>query len=430
MILSRRRFLEGTMAGVSLAISGCAKAASQAQFTPEAFGATGNGVSDDYGAFERLVRAVNSARRAAVVLSPGKTYFLDRHVTAADPHPGLVFEDCDGLTIDGNGAALKVRGDFYRDHPTTRGLWGLLFRDSARIAVRNLQLNGSVDQTRRAPRLPESSSHGLIFQSCSDVSIDNVAVHHFAGDGLYIRESRTRGPGGTRIASRRFNVRNSRFLCNARQALSVIQLREALFDNCDFSWTGYVDDEGTKGPYGAHSPAAGVDIEPNQTRNTAEPVDTLTGAIAFRRCRMAGNYGAAFLASKFARGEAFLEEIRLEASDLQCNEGLTGGRDGFIFDVPRGEVTGCKLSMVDKTAFVGWYGGSRASPRFVGNEVHGRNRGPGRPLLVVRRTLGSPLIEGNHLIDETSVPAGPASWLIAAKNPNAIVRNNRLGSAL
>jgi hypothetical protein len=429
MIFSRRRFLKGSMASVSLAVSGCAEGAPQVQFTPEAFGAKGNGVTDDYEAFERLARAVNGVRQAAVLLSRGKTYLLDRYVTSADPKLGLVFENCDGLTIEGNGAALKVRGDLYRDRRSTRSLWGLLFRDSAWIAVRNLELNGSVDQTRRAPRLAEGTSHGLIFQSCSDVSIDNVVVHHFAGDGLYIRESKRRGPGGTRLASRRFNVRNSRFWCNARQGLSVIQLRGGLFENCDFSWTGYVDDKGTIGPYGAHSPSAGVDIEPNQTRDTAEPVDTITGEIRFHRCRMAGNYGAAFLASKFARGEAYLEKIKLESSDLRCNEGLTGGRDGFIFDVPEGEVSSCTLRMLDKTAFIGWHPGSRASPRFVGNELYGRNRMRGRPLLVIRPTLGSPRIERNRLVDESSLGTGPAPWLLMANNRNAVLQDNQLGPA-
>lgn len=429
MELTRRHLIAGS-AGLLLPLQGCAAQATGPRFTPESFGAIGDGISDDYDAFGRMIAAVNSAGGGTLVFSPGRTYFMNRYVVLeAGAADDLVFSGCRGLTIDGNGATIAVKGDFERDNPDTRSLSGLRLHDCQQVIVRNVTLNGNVSRTTRSGKMGEPPSHGLHFQSCLEVLIDGVTARHFAGDGMYVRESKRIGAGGLRLASRNFVVRNSRFLFNARQGLSVIQLRGGLFENCDFSYTGYIDAAGTGGRYGAHSPAAGVDVEPNSTPAHGDRVDVLTGDLVFRGCRMNGNYGAAFLASKYTRGQHFQERVKVESCHLECNSGLTGGRDGFIFDVPEGEVTGCTLQMVDKTAYIGWSPQSGASPRFVGNTISGRERQPGHPLLEVRRTRGAPVIEGNRFISgqrQAGLPAADRRSVLLVRNPNAIVRNNEL----
>lgn len=427
MELTRRHLIAGS-AGLLLPLQGCAAQATGPRFTPESFGAIGDGISDDYDAFGRMIAAVNSAGGGTLVFSPGRTYFMNRYVVReAGAADDLVFSGCRGLTIDGNGATIAVKGDFERDNPATRSLSGLRFRDCRTVALRNLTLNGNVNRTIKRPGLREPSSHGLNFQSCSDVVVERVTARHFAGDGILIRESATTGPSGVRQASRRFAVRDSHFLFNGRQGLTVGQLRGGLFENCDFSYTGYIDPNGTPGPYGSHSPAAGVDVEPDNNPTHRVPVDVLTGEITFRRCRIIGNHGATFLASKYVRGQYFQEQIRLESCELECNAGLTGGRDGFIFDVPGGEVTGCTLRMIDKTAYLGWYRLSAASPRFVGNTVYGWDRLPGHPLLEVRPTAGAPVIERNRFVvqqRQSGSSRADRQLLLKINNPNAVVREN------
>ncbi len=274
----------------------------------------------------------------------------------------------------------------------------------------------------RSPSLTEAATHGLLFAGCTDVLIDAVIARHFAADGMYIGGG-SANPGQPSQASRNFTVRNSRFLYNARQGLSIIQLRGGTFDNCDFSHTGYVAPD-ARGPYGSHPPGAGVDIEPNRSPSTPLPVDVLTGEIQFQGCRMIGNRGTSFVACKYTRRAGrFLEQVTLRSCELKCDAaGLS--RYGFIFDVPGGEVTNCTLEMGDRTAFVGWYQISDADPRFVGNTVQGRGPRPARPLLVVRQTLGRPVIERNRLI----VPRGQAKGIVV-NNPNAIVRENEILNA-
>jgi hypothetical protein len=208
----------------------------------------------------------------------------------------------------------------------------------------------------------------------------------------------------------------------------VIQLRGGHFENCDFSHTGYVDSRETQGPYGHHAPGAGVDIEPNRSPATARRVDVLTGDIQFLNCRMFGNRGTSFVAWKYGRRAGrFLERVTVRSCHLKCDESGPS-RYGFIFDVPDGEVANCTLEMGDRTAFVGWARISDAKPRFVNNTVHGSYPNPGRPLLVVRPTLGGPVIENNRFVvaDRRALSESNRPSIIVVENPNAILRNNQI----
>ncbi len=420
MIVTRRNFVAGCAAGALLPTAACRADAAGTHVAPETFGAIGDGVTDDYDAFQRMAAMVSTTGGGTVTLTPGRTYFLNRFIRPNNGIADVIFRGCSGLTIEGNGAAISTKGDFVRDRPTTRGLAGLRFEDCSNVQIRSMELIGNVQRTSRAAGLAEAATHGLTFGGCSDVTIDGITARHFSSDGLYIRESIVAGAGPGR-ASRRFTVRNSRFLFNARQGLSVIQLRDATFDGCDFSYTGYVDAELNTGPYGHHSPSAGVDIEPNATPYTGRPVDVLTGNVTLRNCRMIGNLGGALLAAQVHGAQATIENVIVEACTMQASA-ASPSRYGLIFDVPGGVITGCTLEMADKTAFLGWYPQSSASPTFSGNTVSGS----GRTLLMVRRTRGAPVVEGNRFIAPAGLLRGSnAAQLIQVSNPSARVRDNQ-----
>src|SRR5436305_2235308 len=79
-------------------------------------------------------------------------------------------------------------------------------------------------------------------------------------------------------------MNNVRSLNNARQGLSITGLRKAQIESCTFNNTGYT------GNYGFHRPAAGVDIEPTQIRDSIK-----TGDILFEDCHFENNLGGQFL---------------------------------------------------------------------------------------------------------------------------------------
>ncbi|HEX8667481.1 MAG TPA: hypothetical protein VF727_03805 [Allosphingosinicella sp.] len=427
---SRRTFL-GAVAGAATAgtFSGCARAAAGQTFTPEQFGARGDGRSDDYDAFARLVKAVNAAGGGTVLLGAGRTYRIGRFVAPGNGVVDLAFDGCDPLVVEGNGAKISVEGRFARTSPKIRGLAGLHIENSRNVTVRNLELDGNVGDTTRTPKLVESGVMcGLSLRSCFDVRVENIFAHHFAADGLVIRESAARDAARRRRVCRNVTVVKSRFLYNARQGTTITSLRGGLFEDCEFSYSGFVDSKGTMSRYGAHSPASGVDVEPDNSPTENDRLDVLTGDITFRRCRMVGSYGPAFLASKFQRGHYWMENVRLENCQIECHDGETGGTDGFIFDVPGGQVVGCTLQMRDKTAYLCWNKLGNASPRFASNTVYGRNPAAHRYIFALRANGGSPVVEGNRFIAQhrSPKPRGGGSWLIFLDNANATVRSNEM----
>jgi len=426
MIVTRRNFVAGCAAGAILPTTACRAAAAGTQVAPETFGAIGDGIADDYDAFQRMAAMVSTTGGGTVTLRPGRTYFLNRFIRPNNGIADVIFRGCSGLTIEGNGAAISTKGDYFRDARTTRGLTGLRFEDCSNVQISNIELIGNVQRTTRAAGVTEAATHGLIFGGCSDVTIDGVTARHFAADGLYIRESMV-GTAARYPASRRFTVRNSRFLYNARQGLSVIQLRDATFEGCEFSYTGYVDARSNAGAYGNHAPSAGVDIEPNATPTTARPVDVLTGNINFRHCRMVGNLGGALLAEQLHGAEATIENVVVEACTIQASQ-VSPSRYGLIFDVPGGAIVHSRLNMGDKTIFLGWYPQSSASPAFSGNSVSGTGTGPSRALLIVRATRGAPIVERNRFIPARgAIPGGVnQATLLQIANPNAVVRGNEI----
>jgi hypothetical protein len=425
MNLTRRELVAGCAAGAIFPTAACAARAAGPQITPEAFGAVGDGVTDDYVAFQRMVAAVNAAGGGTVTFRPGRNYLLDRFVTKDNRVSDITFQGCSGLTIEGNGAVISVKGDFFRDVRTTRSLTGLRFEDCANVQIRELQLVGNVQRMTRPPTLAEAPSHGLLFGGCSDVVLDGVLARHFAADGLYITSTRKSDGSGARKASRNFTIRRSKSLFNARQALTVVQLRDATFENCEFGFTGYIDEGSNQGDYGAHAPSASVDIEPNASPYTSRPVDVMTGNLHFHSCVMRGSFGGTFLAGQYSNCSRSIENVTLDSCRLECNPVQQQGRYGFIFDVQGGLVTNCTLRMYNKTAFIGWYKDSDAQVIFRGNTVYGGNSAANSPIFSVRPTRGRPLIERNRILDERREPIqASGSWLVSLDNPLATVRGN------
>jgi hypothetical protein len=119
MILSRRTFAAGVLAaGAAAGLSVSRGASAQGRiFTPEMFGAAGDGVTNDTAAFNALAEAVNRNGGGTVRLRRA-TYIVGAQNRSAPgsgwsfaPVPLMEFRGCSGpLTIEGNGAVLRCAG--------------------------------------------------------------------------------------------------------------------------------------------------------------------------------------------------------------------------------------------------------------------------------------------------------------------------------
>lgn len=184
---------------------------------PEAFRATGDGVTVDHDAFQALSARVRDLKSAVIRLKPGAVYIVfDQEVGPVSGQPyyrgrGDVFDftGCDGVTIYANGALLKTQpglryGSFdpatgAAHHAPTGGFtdqqyWAQIGTLIASGGCRNLHLHG-VKGDGNAPNLEIGGYWGdmgiqlpHIGIGCSGVGMRSYdcSMNDFGLDGLYV----------------------------------------------------------------------------------------------------------------------------------------------------------------------------------------------------------------------------------------------------
>ena len=203
----------------------------------------------------------------------------------------FTFTNYNDLTIEGNGAIFNFDGDWTRTADYTlsnpnytysrHNAIGFEIINSTNVLIRNLELDGNADETVKEATT-EGFSDGIMIGGSSYININNVYVHHYHADGLYIYAQKDNN--GIKHKSEHIKVSNSRFKNNARQGCSVVGGRYIDFYHCAFSNTGRT------GIYGFHNPMAGFDIEPH--------VDVKgNGNILFDKCNFDNNIGFAYVGS-------------------------------------------------------------------------------------------------------------------------------------
>jgi hypothetical protein len=304
---SRRELLYGIGAASLLAAvrPGLVRAQSANIFTPEMFGARGDGMTDDYDALKRLAAAVNRAGGGNVRFGRGRHYLIDRIQIWGGPQrnelTNILFNRCRGLTIDLNGATVHVKGDFHRRGDTNQGqsswlnqVTPLLINRCDGVVIENGSIHGHADRMTRDPEVNERGGHGVSINGSNDVRLEALHIHHFSGDGVRI------GTIGGRDNDPCRNVRLNqvRLTNNARQGLTIAGGVDVVATDCEFSQTGRTG--GGAGEY-RHAPSAGVDLEPYRS---------VTGRSDFRaiRCRFDDNRGPPVTAASPDR-TAFVELI-------------------------------------------------------------------------------------------------------------------------
>lgn len=266
-------------AGATL-VPGRGEAGDGKLFTPEMFGAKGDGRTNDSAAMAALAAAVSAAGGGRVRFRRA-TYLVGGQTAAADedafyvfePAPLLDFEGCTvPLVIEGNGARLKCAAGLRygvftpegapRNHPMPYigpGLaspYGYMIRAqncAGPVEISDLELDGSLPDLVIGGQYGDTGwqipASGLALVNNRDAeTVRNLYIHHHAQDGVCID-----GIDGELPQRPQRKVANLRSEHNGRQGCSIVGGRGYVFENCRFSHTGRAGL--------ASMPGAGLDIE-------------------------------------------------------------------------------------------------------------------------------------------------------------------------
>jgi hypothetical protein len=281
-------------------------------FTPEDFGAVGDGATNDTDAFIALSDAINDAGSCVVDLTPGATYLVGKQSLAgtsynADmgvsswylkPHPILFLNNCDGVTIRFNGAKLKcVAGlKFGGFNPTTGVALGSITVDPTKVASpfgwmiyvansTNVSISGGTIDGNLAHYVAggqygdtgwQIACHAIEVNTCRQVTISDMILTDCGTDGLVIAS-----PGlDDASPDSAIAVTRVRSEYNGRNNCSLVGGKGIAFRDCSFNYSG--------GRGGIISnPSAGFDVEAESA---------LVRKIRFDNCEFSTNYNAGLVA--------------------------------------------------------------------------------------------------------------------------------------
>lgn len=317
MNVRRRDFLTGAAAATILSRE--ARAGVSEVITPEAFGARGDGRTNDTDAFAAMSAHVNSRGGGTIVLRP-VTYIVGKNLTPAGGSagylfaPGLIlhFLNCQSLAIRGNGATLRTapglrfgtfepRTGHRLEHamPFTKpgfsaspyfamihveGCAGL-------VEISDIELDGNLGSLDvggqygdRGWQIPGSGI--LLVRNLGAERLARIHSHHHPLDGLMIT--------GTNARSASSTITGLRCDFNGRQGCSVTAGRNYAFRDCHFNDTG-------RGGL-ASAPGAGVDIE-------AEGRGIIRN-LSFAGCEFSNNVGVGMVADSGDSADVSFDQCR------------------------------------------------------------------------------------------------------------------------
>jgi hypothetical protein len=304
MHIQRRQFIiGGTAAGL---LSTACWPAPAGAITPEAFGAKGDGRTNDTDAFAKMSAHVSKQGGGTVVLRP-VTYIVGKHVPVSTvikqpfafaPATIMNFVGCSRqVTIEGNGATLRCEpglryGTFdpRTGRPTNNPMpndkkeeraspyVAMIRAQNCRggITISDIELDGNLQRLIIGGKFGNAgwqiTGYGVQLIDNGPERLSRINSHHHAHDGIIIKGTPNRTASSV--------ISDVTCDYNGRQGVSIIGGRNYAFERCRFRHTGKVVFKS--------APGAGVDIE-------AEGGRTIRN-ISFTSCEFSDNAGPGLLA--------------------------------------------------------------------------------------------------------------------------------------
>ncbi len=249
------------------------------------FGAKADDKTDCYPALLKAAATLSKEGGGTLIIPKGKYYIASTKIMDGlqkNNVSDVVFKNCTGLTILGNGSNIRINGKFIRKpdygipslpyrYAYENTVCPFVFTNCKNTALKDIVLYGEVDKMKNTGSV-EGVCYGVSINdndadTSSNIQLQNITARHFAADGFLIRSN-----------GKKITMTNCVAFCNARQGLSITKGKDIFIYNCRF------DSTGKTGTYGFHYPGAGIDVE-NEFK--AGDVDN----VIIRKCHLRNNKG-------------------------------------------------------------------------------------------------------------------------------------------
>jgi hypothetical protein len=262
------------------------------------YGAIGDGVVDDSTTILNIVDNFNLNGNGKTLLFPNGIYKYDKYSPTGTPNAesgsvgNINFRNISNFKISGYGAVINFKGDFSRiGTPYNQGYtFGFNFNACKDFIFEGFELNGNCDKMTRSSNTDEFGGMGITFgNGNSNFTLQDMYIHHFGTDGIT--------QWGGEICDKNMVIKNVVSKFNGRQGMSITELENGTFINCEFSETG-------QSSYGGFAPGSGVDVESEfwiynyglgTPENPIKNTDRLYGNLKFINCKLENNISLSFV---------------------------------------------------------------------------------------------------------------------------------------
>ena len=307
------------------------------------FGALGDGIHNDHQAFIDASYFLNERKGNATLRIPPGTYIVGRQLdygvlvplayrafadeSMTNPYyklgiPVFFISGCRNITILGEpGVVIKFQDDLLLGSfeasgkpiplldkngdvivpPTSAKAFigdAIYIENSKNIKIGFLELNGNSEHIKLGGNISadgwQAGQTGIALNEVTHCTLENVNVHHFAVDGLQLRNSTASTI--EKIEGQDINLLHCSFDYNGRQGLSWTGGSGLRASDCSFSHTGRGYNASIKKALST-SPGAGLDIEPESDPNVN--IYRMVRGGLFTRCNFENNTGAGMVADLY-----------------------------------------------------------------------------------------------------------------------------------
>ncbi|MGJ1509311.1 right-handed parallel beta-helix repeat-containing protein [Sphingobacterium siyangense] len=338
-------------------------------FYASRYGLIGDGITDNYDAFLKLVHDVNLNNGGKIILEKG-VYVIRKYKDGNNKLSDLSYIRCQNLTIEGNNSTVKLTNQFKKIRDKKRGkatiseissIIPFSFSNVNFLQISNLIVDGGNDNAEKEIGISEKPEHLFSFSDCSNVTVNKVTAQNSLCDGFYIKKN-----------NKNFTFKDVKSLNNARQGLSIIGLKDAKFENCEFSRSGY-------SKYGFHPPAAGLDIEPNAPNSVNN--------IVFTACQFQDNRNAQVIITR----PTFTANVLIENSNIDATRSTYPYQ--IILSGKYIRLLGNKINLNSGSIYPAWSNFENSIVELKNNRITSSGRG----IVVTGAKSCNVLIEGNYL---------------------------------